>query len=57
MPRHCWGVQADTSGLDMKRYESDPGGRGTVEDVWMGRIVGSLANPSVCVSIPFKVQY
>jgi hypothetical protein len=35
----------------MKRDESDPGDRCTVEYVWMGHIVGPLADPSVIMRI------
>jgi hypothetical protein len=58
MSRHCRRVlRTDMSGLEMKRYESDLVNRCTVEYMWMGRIVGPLAGPSVIISSPVLVQY
>ena len=43
------------TGFEMKRYESDPGERCTVEYVWMGHIVGLLVGTSVIMSTPVLV--
>jgi hypothetical protein len=48
-------LQTDTSGLEMKRYGSDPGSLCILEYMWIGHTVGPLAGASVIMSIPVLV--